>query len=187
MAEPNRDLAPSSRPSDGELTYPEPAGIVPTSLLGTTRDGDLENQAGGGKPRLHSAAETIGGAMGSAVDSVRRLPKNVKSRLRVVGGRAVNPASDMEPLVDADLWADISDAESLDQPSYAIFDAAYELKLIASERAEEWSKIARDRAHLARIRAQYYADEYPVQTLLALAGVAFVTGCVLRIWRANRD
>lgn len=114
--------------------------------------------------------------MGSAVDSVRRLPRNVKSRLRVVGGRSMKPAKDFDTQTNDEVWSDIIASESLDQPSSAIFDAASELKVIAAERLR-----------IARIRAQYYADEYPLQTLLTLAGFAFVAGCVLRLWRANRD
>jgi ElaB/YqjD/DUF883 family membrane-anchored ribosome-binding protein len=37
-----------------------------------------------------------------------------------------------------------------------------------------------------RRRSRYVADEYPVQTIAAVAGVAFICGVLLRIWRSNR-
>ena len=35
-------------------------------------------------------------------------------------------------------------------------------------------------------RGRYVVDEYPIQTIAAVAGVAFVCGVLLRIWRSNR-
>ena len=41
-------------------------------------------------------------------------------------------------------------------------------------------------ASRVRRRGRYVADEYPLQTIAAVAGVAFICGVLLRIWRSNR-
>lgn len=54
-----------------------------------------------------------------------------------------------------------------------------------------WLTEARDRAKFRwnelRGQAQRGPREYPAQTLLAFAGVAFATGIMLRIWRSEGD
>jgi hypothetical protein len=56
----------------------------------------------------------------------------------------------------------------------------------ATDKATDLRDTAQDTARQVRTRAQYYANHYPVQTILGIAGVAFVFGFVLRIWRSNR-
>lgn len=55
----------------------------------------------------------------------------------------------------------------------------------AKSAAVEWKQTAQERLHVARNRAQFYAHEYPMQVIAGAAGVAFVIGFVLRIWRGH--
>lgn len=193
MAEPvsdwkDRDFAPSTLPRDGELTYPEPAAIDPVvpELPGTPTGYDVDGEKGRhatqSNARLNSAAEKIGGALGSA----RNIPGKMKSRLQVVGGRnAPGAASGGVADEASERVAEWKDAAS---------DKLQDLKETASDkmddlrsRASDWSVIARDRVIDARRRANYYANEYPLQTIAALAGLAFCVGFILRVWRANSD
>ena len=191
MAEPlKNDREPSPFPvqRNRELTSPEPAGIKPPSLPGVPDEADIFiDDYGVRKPRLHSAAETIGGAMGSAVGSMRRLPQNMKSRLEIVGGRSARTTSDWKEQARTKL-SDLEDAgsESLQQFSETASETASELKEMVSVQAARLSQVARRSVRQARIRAAFYVNEYPLQSMVALASVAFVVGCALRIWRANR-
>lgn len=57
--------------------------------------------------------------------------------------------------------------------------------------AAGWLTVARDRAssrwHDLRRRTRYWRHEYPAQTIWVMAGVAFATGMMLRIWRSASD
>jgi ElaB/YqjD/DUF883 family membrane-anchored ribosome-binding protein len=184
----DRELSPFPVQRDRELTIPEPSGIKPPSLPGVPGEADIFiEDFGGRKPRLHSAAETIGGAMGSAVGSMRRLPQNMKARLVVVGGRAARNTADWKEEARTKL-DDLEDAgsESLQELSETASETASELKEMVSVQANRLSIIARRSVRQARIRAAFYVEEYPLQSMMALASVAFVVGCTLRIWRANR-
>ncbi len=54
-----------------------------------------------------------------------------------------------------------------------------------------WLRTARQRARVGlnevRRRAQAWPREYPEQTLLAFAGMAFAVGILLRVWRSASD
>ena len=54
-----------------------------------------------------------------------------------------------------------------------------------------WLRTARSRAryglHKLRCRAQRRPREYPEQTLLVFAGLAFAAGIMLRVWRSASD
>jgi len=55
-----------------------------------------------------------------------------------------------------------------------------------SDAYRESARRARDLAHGARVRARYYADEYPLHVIAGAAAVGFAVGVLLRIWRSNR-
>jgi ElaB/YqjD/DUF883 family membrane-anchored ribosome-binding protein len=48
------------------------------------------------------------------------------------------------------------------------------------------SRTAQEKARQVRTRAEFYANEYPVESILAIAGAAFVLGVLLRVWRSSR-
>jgi hypothetical protein len=55
----------------------------------------------------------------------------------------------------------------------------------AAAAAAEWNQTARQKLRVARNRAQLLADEHPVEVVLGAAGLAFVVGFMLRIWRSG--
>jgi ElaB/YqjD/DUF883 family membrane-anchored ribosome-binding protein len=100
--------------------------------------------------RLNEATGAIGGAVGSAVEEVRRLPERLeemKARFTVIRGRAQEGAA---------------------------------------SKAADLKQAAREHAHGARSRAAYYAREYPLHVIAAVAGAGFALGIALRIWRSTR-
>lgn len=56
----------------------------------------------------------------------------------------------------------------------------------ASEKAEELRDAAGEQVERARLRIEHLAREYPLQLIAGTAGVAFLVGFVLRLWRSNR-
>jgi ElaB/YqjD/DUF883 family membrane-anchored ribosome-binding protein len=192
MAEPlpdwkDREFAPSTLPDNGDLTYTEPAGVLPPALPGMSTDTDeFAYGEPASSPRLNLAAEKVGSALGSTVGSVR-------SRLRIVGGRSVDlrKAADPAGLTEqaSKKASELADAasEKLSALKGTATSTATEWKQTANARLSEWQSSARRQIRVARHRAAYYKNEYPVQTMLSLAGFAVVVGCALRIWRANSD
>ena len=115
--------------------------------------------------RLTETAETIGTAVGKAVNTVRDLPNrleemkdDMKQRLQVVRRQGGPSAGDK------------------------IKDKADELK----DKAEEWKERAGDKLGEARQRASRMASESPLTAILAAGLAAFAVGVILRLWRSNR-
>jgi hypothetical protein len=103
--------------------------------------------------RLQDAAETVGSAVGQAVNAVRELPEHLrlqqrladmKQRFIVIKGRAQEDA----------------------------LDKAGELK---EKVGVKWAD--------TRTRASRLARQYPFGVVLGAAGAAFILGVALRIWR----
>lgn len=55
----------------------------------------------------------------------------------------------------------------------------------ASDGYERLSDTAHDAGDQTRAVARYLRNDYPLQTVAVLAGAAFLTGMLLRVWRAN--
>jgi ElaB/YqjD/DUF883 family membrane-anchored ribosome-binding protein len=203
-AEPVSNITDAGSPVSGDErlntlgTEREPA---PPPLPGTPPDRVLPQADNSYNTRLNAAAEKVGGAMGSAVGSMRR-------GMRVVGGRDRRQATRLGEMADpkgrmADLAdsasATVSDlkdtaGEKLDALKDRAGDLTQragerisELKSTAGDRMSDLATTSRDRIHYARRRAQYLSNQYPVQTILGFAGLAFVIGFALRIWRSNGD
>jgi ElaB/YqjD/DUF883 family membrane-anchored ribosome-binding protein len=120
-----------------------------------------------------AAAERVGRAAGVAVSTVRGLPDRlgaVKSRLVLVKERGAGSA-----VQTANEWAERAGAR------------ATELKENARRLARRQLRAAQDRLQVARARAQHIANEHPLQVIAGAAGVAFLLGLSLRIWRERRD
>lgn len=56
-----------------------------------------------------------------------------------------------------------------------------------NSRAADLKEAAGNTARNAQMRARYYANEYPLHVLAGVAGLAFLAGFGLRIWRGSRD
>ncbi len=57
----------------------------------------------------------------------------------------------------------------------------------AASRAADLRVTAREKAREARTRAAHYSREYPLHVIAAAAGLGFIVGIVMRIWRSRRD
>jgi ElaB/YqjD/DUF883 family membrane-anchored ribosome-binding protein len=112
------------------------------------------------RSRLEGAAETVGATLGRAVNTVRDLPR----RFTVIRGGASHKASDVADQASAKI-GDIKDQAAL---------RLDDLKLQARRRAED-----------VRFQVRHYINEYPLQCLGGIFGVAVVTGMTLRIWRTR--
>lgn len=113
-------------------------------------------------PRLNSAAETVGTALGTAVTQVRRVPdrlqdglQEAKQRFEVIRGRKGQDAKE------------------------ALNDAVEK----AREAGEEFKDTAQEKLTEARTRAERLAHDYPLHVIGAAATFGFLLGIVLRLWR----
>jgi vacuolar-type H+-ATPase subunit H len=158
---PNRAQTDPLQPtvlSDPDRALPERA--TPSQL------GHIPEPTRPSNPRLNSAAETVGTALGSAVVQIRRAPDRVqgglqeaKQRFRVIRGRKGQEAK-----------------ESLNDAVEKARQTGEDLKDTAQEKLTE-----------ARTRAQHLAHNYPLQTIATAAGIGFLLGIVLRLWRDHAD
>ena len=140
--------------SDPDRALPEHA--TPSRL------GHIPLEEHSSNPRLNSAAETVGSALGSAVTQVRRVPdrlqgglQEAKQRFQVIRGRK-----------GQDVKAGVSDAVEK-----------------AREAGEGLKETAQEKLSEARTRAERLSHEYPLQTIGVAAGFGFLLGIVLRVWR----
>lgn len=144
---------------------------------------------------LNRSARRVGRGVGTAVANVRHLPRQIrgmKSRLYVVGEHARgNAAERAATLKDsaADRLSQLGNnasaraSELADRLNHRLDEA----RRIAARKTTQARQTARRRVIEARVKVQYWKSEYPLQTIAALAGVAFVTGMALRIWRSNSE
>ncbi len=190
MAEPLSNINDAGSPVPTGADRLNVAGEAPPRppvLPGMPDPDHLLPEGDRGSTRLNAAAERVGGAVGSAVGSVRR------ARLRVVGGRdrSSSAADTLRETADRarDKVSDLADTAS---------DKLSDLKDSASERFDDlrvrtnrglsqFAATARDRAYYARIRARHLVNEYPLQAIAGFGVLAFMVGFTLRIWRSNGD
>lgn len=140
--------------SDPDRALPERA--TPSRL------GHIPIEAPPSNPRLNSAAEAVGGALGSAVTQVRRVPNRLqgglqeaKQRFQVIRGRKGQDAK-----------------EALNGAAERARQAGVEFKETAQEKLSE-----------VRTRADRLTHDYPIHTIGGAAAFGFLMGIVLRLWR----
>lgn len=114
--------------------------------------------AGLNQSALNQTAEKIGAAIGTAVNIVRSIQRQLQS----VPNNVV----------------------SIRQ---RVRERGEEFRQDASEAAREWRQNAQIRMQQARQRTAQYVHDNPFHVIAAVAGVAFCLGVGLRIWRSNLD
>lgn len=113
-----------------------------------------------------STTERVGNAVGEAIGN---LKSRVQSGIRVVSDRS------------RDAGATISEMTDTAQ------EKAREISQEARIRADQLRRAANLRLREARGAARKAANEHPIETILAIGGMAVVIGLLLRIWRSSRD
>jgi ElaB/YqjD/DUF883 family membrane-anchored ribosome-binding protein len=113
-----------------------------------------------------SAAQQLGSAMGGALGN---LSSRVRSGLRVVAGRSKDAGDALGEMTDT------------------AQERAKELSQQAGIRMDEFRRTAYQRIRSARVALRRTIDERPLESILAIGGMALVIGFVLRVWRSNRD
>lgn len=162
MADPLRKL-----PLEEEITEIEVTPLPP-ALPGTPPAIDEQNLRSKerGSEDLANRARAIGATAGR---TVRNLSDSAKSGL--------NTAADKSKEVGAKV-------------AYAANrtrDRAEDLVLEAGRRAQDAREEALLRARQLRRQGREFAEQRPLESILAIAGAAFVFGLVMRIWRNTRD
>ena len=156
--------------------------------------------------RLNRSAERIGHGVGAAVAGVRTLPRRFDvagSRLHVVSSRVrQNAAATAFELMDsaaqrAGNWRDSAEAwllettERADRNWNRLSEEAgnrlQHLQYVAAQGVERAGARAQQHIYSTGRRLQRWEEEEPLQVLATIAGVAFVAGAVIRVWRSSRD
>jgi ElaB/YqjD/DUF883 family membrane-anchored ribosome-binding protein len=167
MAEPLRNF-PLEEKSEEKVTVE--LEVVPGSALpGTTPAFDeaqarrmIAETATEGSDVSESTAQSAGGTMENISNAVKTGLEAVSERSKEVGEKI---------------------AEAADETR----DRIQELALEAGRRAQDLRETAIYRARQVRREARQFANERPIQAVLAIGGAAFLIGLILRIWRSNRD
>ena len=159
---------PTPRRSSGDIprysSYPSPS---PEELAGIPPSSQLPEHASTGRRRmsdaeLNATAERIGNAIGSAVDTVRNLPR----RLRLVPQRIQSIR---------------------DQITGQVKDRSGEFAEDARETLEQFKSNAQMRVRQARERSARFANERPFTIIAAVAAIGLMAGVSLRLWRSYSD
>jgi len=77
-------------------------------------------------------------------------------------------------------------SQALGQAEESISAAYDQVKNRTAETYQDVKRKSVDAVEKARFRARYLTHEYPLQVIAGAAGIAFLLGVGLRIWRSNR-
>jgi len=167
-----------------------PSGATPASAAPSVPMPETSAPAGRGNSRLEHSAERIGRGVGTAVASVSRLPRQMKSRLAIVGGRKMQSAE-----AAMEHWQERAKqrvAEWSEEASGASFEAVgraeaqwEHVRRFAGARIQQLRANALRWGQRVREAPQEWQRERPLQLLAGFAVAGFVLGVVLRIRRAN--
>jgi ElaB/YqjD/DUF883 family membrane-anchored ribosome-binding protein len=158
---------PTPRRSSGDIprygSYPSPS---PEELASIPPGSQLPERASTGRrmseSELNNTAERIGNAIGTAVDTVRNLPR----RLQLVPQRIQSIR---------------------DQLTGQVKDKSGEFAEDARETFEQFKSSAQLRVRQARERSARFASERPFAIIAAVAAVGLIAGVSLRLWRSYSD
>jgi ElaB/YqjD/DUF883 family membrane-anchored ribosome-binding protein len=143
---------------------------------------------------MADTAERIGSAVGACQRQVRRGLELVR---RPNGGTIVFPSSGASSTANRANQLVREKAERASRWGQRSGDEVVEIRRQTAQKMDEWSELAGEHIQafrrelssalsLYRERAQQLAEEYPLQTIAAIAGAGFVLGVALRIRRSHR-
>ncbi len=170
---------------------PHPLQLPAGDVHGDTHGLTLER---GGRGRMADTAERIGSAVGACQRQVRRGLELVR---RPNGGTIVFPSSGASSTANRANQLVREKAERASRWGQRSGDEVVEIRRQTAQKMDEWSELAGEHIQafrrelssalsLYRERAQQLAEEYPLQTIAAIAGAGFVLGVALRIRRSHR-
>src|SRR5919201_2043650 len=141
-----------------------------------------------GNPRLTETAEAIGSALGNSACSVREM-KDLFTVVRGHGSERISSKmAELRKAADAKIQQATSRAgEIIDNAKRQTTAKVEQGKSRATQLMDNAKETASERLTQARSRAVRFADERPLTILAGVAGVFFLLGAGLRIWRSNRD
>jgi ElaB/YqjD/DUF883 family membrane-anchored ribosome-binding protein len=79
-----------------------------------------------------------------------------------------------------------SSARALDEARRSASEMYDEAKVKASSAVEQARAKSAELAHQTRVRTRNLIDNYPLHFLAGVAGIAFIAGVLLRVWRSSR-
>ena len=158
---------PKPRRSSGDIprygSYPSPS---PEELAGIPPGSQLPEHASTGRrmsdAELNATAERIGNAIGTAVDTVRNLPR----QMQLVPQRIQSIR---------------------DQITGQVKDKSGEFAEDARETLQQFKSDAQLRVRQARERSARFANERPFAIIAGVAAIGLIAGVSLRLWRSYSD
>ena len=123
------------------------------------------------------------GRTGRGPQKVQEMP----TRLALEGGGLAAKAAEWKETAQETVQ-DLKERseETLSKVRQSTAAAYEESKATARDIYENVQQTSGEVARRVRVRTRYILDEYPVQVIAGMAGVAFLVGVLLRIWRSNR-
>ncbi len=161
---------------EGPVVEPAPTTPLPgTPPAVDEREGHRMKRES--QPTLVNAAESVGSAIGSAVGTIKNT---VQSGLELVKERSAGPKENLSEVAATVRERTSGLTDSVRQQADEFADKA-------RDRIHEWSSVAQRRVGDLRRRGAELSRERPLETVFAIAGIAFFAGLILRLWRSSRD
>lgn len=169
---------------------PPPMQLPAGDVHGQTHGLTLER---GGRGRMTDTAERIGSAVGACQRQVRRGLELVR---RPNGGTIAFPSSGASSTAERAKQLVREEVDRAARWGQHSGDEVVEIRRQTAQKMDEWSELAGERIQdfrrelssalsPYRKRAQQFAEEYPLQTIAAIAGAGFALGVALRIRRSH--
>lgn len=181
---------------DESPRYPEPSPTAGSPVNRTAAERELPPRLPGMPSAPDAGSAEFSGANGTTFDVERdedfrtnrgsrgkNTAERARERLQVVAGSAKRQASHM-----ADRASDVAHhaGERMSQWKDSAADRVSAMRDQFRERLPYWRRNARHSVRVAQARTREVTNRYPVQTVAAAAGVGFIIGFALRIWRSDR-
>jgi ElaB/YqjD/DUF883 family membrane-anchored ribosome-binding protein len=193
MADPlHSDPLHSTSENPSYDTYPGPASSTdtgvhyPTPPAQATSEAEWPGRKRWQNTRLTTTARQVGHAAGYAVGATRQLPQQfgrLRSRVLEMRRDAREGASERMAGIGNQLAEKAGD--QIDDVKMKASAKLSQFQNRAAALRYQWSSQANMRVDQARREVRRIADERPVETILAAAGIAFGIGMALRVWRSK--